>query len=406
MPPTIAVVGTLDTKHREFAFLKQSIEQQGCKTILVDLGVFDQFLLEPDITRHQVASSIGLTIDEILRKKDRSFAVHSMTKGGAKLVGDLFRREPFSAIVALGGGTGTHITAGVIQALPTGIPKLIVSTVASRDMRPVIGSKDITLMHSVSDIAGLNFVTKGTIAYAAAAIVAMANNQRVPAPSNQVIGMTSYGPLNECASFAFAEMEKLGYEVVPFHAIGPGSVAMEDLVEQGAIQGVLDLSLHEFVDALHGGYCGAIGPTRLEKPGCKGIPHVILPGGLDMVVFECTSLEGFPPALRQRTFLAHDFRSFVRTTPEDMVALARIIADKLNRAQAPPTLVIPSKGWSKADGEGRPFFDPDTNRAFVKEVKSLLDRKVKVVEVDAHINDDQCARVAVEELHRLMLSAS
>lgn len=406
MVPTIAIAVTLDTKGEEAAYLKQLIEDHGCNALVVDVGVFGPAALTPDVSREDVSEAGGLLLSELLAKGDRSLAVHTMAKGGATILQDLFKEGRFSGIISMGGGTGTNIAAGIMRELPVGIPKLIVSTVASRDMSGVIGSSDITIMHSVSDILGLNFMIRNVLGDAAGAIVGMVRNKAVPAPDKHVIGLTSYGPLNQCAFLATELLDGLGYEVVPFHAVGPGSMAMENLIEQGVIHGILDLALHEFVDHLYDGYCGRIGPSRLETAGRLGVPHVILPGGLDMVAFECTSIEGVPENLRDRTFLSHDFRSFVRTNSEDMVAVARVVADKLNRTKRPPTMIVPLNGWSKADSPGGPFYDLDVDRAFVTELKSILENRVRIVEVAANINDDSCARLAVAELHALMLGTA
>ena len=402
MVPTVAITVTLDTKGEEAAYLKQMIEGHGCNTLVVDVGVFGPAKLTPDVSREDVCTAGGILLSDLLARGDRSLAVHTMSVGGAKILKSLYTQGRFSAIISMGGGTGTNIAAGIMRGLPVGIPKLIVSTVASRDMSGVIGSSDITLMHSVADILGLNFVTRNILGDAAGAIVGMVRNQSAPVPEKKVVGLTSYGPLNQCAFLSTELLTGLGYEVVPFHAVGPGSTAMENLIEQGVVHGILDLALHEFVDQLHEGYCGGIGPARLETAGRLGAPHVILPGGLDMVAFECTSIEGIPVGLRDRTFLSHDFRSFVRTTPEDMIAVARVVADKLNRADYPPTLIIPLNGWSKADSPGGPFYDLEVDQVFISEIRSLLKTSVRVVEVAANINDDSCARLAVSELHTLM----
>jgi uncharacterized protein (UPF0261 family) len=283
-----------------------------------------------------------------------------------------------------------------------GIPKLILSTVASRDMSPVIGNKDITVMHSVADLIGLNFMTRKILADAAGAIVGMAGNRSRVSPDARVVALTSFGPLSQCAFLAHEMLRDLGYEVVPFHAVGSGSMAMEDLIDKGAIHGVLDLCLHEFADQMFGGYCKGIGPSRLETAGRKGGPQVILPGGLDMIAFECTSIKGVPEQLRDRKFLTHDFRSLVRTSADDLLALARTISEKLNRAVVQATVVIPLQGWSKADAPGAPFYEPETDQVFVVEMKNRLRPEVRVIEVDASINDEKCARLAVTELDTLM----
>jgi uncharacterized protein (UPF0261 family) len=405
MIPTIVVAATLDTKSREALFLKEAIEKHGCRTLSADLGVFDQSVLKPDVSRHEVARAAGTTIDEILDTRDRYHAVTTMRTGAFNLFRDLHRERDIAGIAAIGGGTGTNIASGAVQALPVGIPKLVVSTVASRDMSDVIGSKDVTIMHSVSDLIGLNFLTVKTLSEAAAAIAAMVQTKSPEISDRLAVGLTSYGPLNPCALTCTELLTDLGYEVIPFHAIGAGSMAMEALVSQGAIHGVLDLTLHEFADSLHGGYCGRIGPERLTSGGPDGTPRVVLPGGLDMVVFECTAREGIPEPLRDRIFVSHDFRSFVRTTAQDMYELAEMIADRLNAAHLPPTVIVPTAGWSKADCHDGPFYDPVLNNLFVNELRSRLSPDVIIAEVKGHINDRAVAEHAVNVLHELMQAA-
>jgi uncharacterized protein (UPF0261 family) len=356
--------------------------------------------ITPDISRHDIAAAADSSIAEIIAGGEKRVAFRIMSEGAARKIKQLCEAERFQAVVSVAGGTGTHLVSGALQALPIGLPKLVVTTVASRDVSSILGNKDITLMHAVCDIIGLNFMTKGLLTTAAGTIAGMITPKQTPPRDRRVIGLTSFSPLNPCAFSATTRLRGLGYEVIPFHAVGSGSMAMEELIGQGVLHGVLDLSLHEFVDWIHGGYCKSIGPGRLETAGRMGIPHVILPGGLDMIVFECTSLEGVPPHLRDRPFVSHDFRSLLRSNREDLTRLAAMIAEKANRAKRAPTFVIPSSGWSSVDAPGKPFYDPEVNQVFVSELRSLLETHVRIVEVDANINDEECAQVAVNELHR------
>jgi uncharacterized protein (UPF0261 family) len=403
MAGTVAIVATLDTKGVEMAFLKERIEALGCAALVIDVGVFEPAGITPDISRHEIAAATGGSIAEIIAGGEKRLAFRTMSEGVGRKIEELFEAGRFQAIVSVAGGTGTHLIAGALQALPVGVPKLIVTTVASRDVSSIIGSRDITLMHAVCDIIGLNFMTKGLLTKVAGTIVGMITPKFPPPADRRVIGLTSFSPLNPCTFSATARLRGLGYEVIPFHAVGSGSMAMEALIGQGVLEGVLDLSLHEFADWLHGGYCKSIGPDRLETAGRVGIPHVILPGGLDMVVFECTSLEGVPASLRDRQFVQHDFRSLLRSTREDLTRIASLIEEKANRAERAPTFVLPSGGWSSVDAPGKPFYDPELNRVFVSELKSLLGKQVRVVEIAAHINDEACAGTAVQELHKQFL---
>lgn len=402
MPPTVVIVGTLDTKGDEVGYLKGLIENMGCDAIVMDVGTLHPPTVVPDITRDEIASRAGITLETIVKNKDRRQAVETMILGGASLVRELHRGGRLSALISVGGGTGTHIGAGIMRALPLGTPKLMVSTVASRDMSDLIGTKDIAVMHSVVDILGLNPISKKILSNAAAAIAGMAKNQGRIVSEKPIIGLTSFGFITEGAMRVKAMLEELGYEVAPFHANGVGGMAMEDLIDENLISGVLDLALHEFSDQMYNGYCGAIGPGRLEAAGRAGIPQVVVPGGLDCIVLEFNSLETMPERVKGRKVFWYDFRSGVRTSADDMQSLAGTIAQKLNRAKGPAKFIVPLRGWSEADIEGGPLYEPTTNRVFITRLKSLLDGNIDVVEVDAHINDEAFARAAVSHLHLMM----
>ena len=402
MRPIVVLAATLDTKGEEIGYLKELISQNGCDSTVMDVGTLHPPAIAANISREEIAAAAGSSMKEIAERKDRRFAVQTMIDGASIIVQKLHAQDELSAILSVGGGTGTHIGMGIMRALPLGVPKLMVSTVASRDMSQLISTKDITVMHSVTDILGLNAVTKRILANAGSAIVGMARGSGKIKPDKPIIGLTSFGFITEGAMRVKGMLEDLGYDVAPFHANGTGGMAMEDLIDQGLISGVLDFALHEFSDELYNGYCGGIGPGRLESAGRKGIPQVVVPGGLDCIVLEFDSAETMPPAVRGRKVFWYDFRSGVRTNRDDVLSLARTIADKLNRATGPTKFVVPLKGWSEADIEGGPLFEPETDQIFVTELKTLLNNDVEVIEVDAHINDDEFDRRVVSQLHEVM----
>ena len=236
-----------------------------------------------------------------------------MTRGAERIVNDLHRQGVVSGILALGGGTGTHIGTGIMRSLPLGLPKVMLSTVASRDMSDLIGTKDITMMHSVMDILGLNPLSRKILANAAAAMAGMVSSPVRIDRQRPIIGLTSFGFITEGAMLVKKMLEDQGYDVAPFHANGTGGMAMEDLISQGLIDGVLDFALHEFADELYNGYCGGIGPGRMEAAGRYGIPLVAVPGGLDCVVLEFDSPETIPERFKDRKVFWYNFRSGVRT---------------------------------------------------------------------------------------------
>jgi uncharacterized protein (UPF0261 family) len=402
MPNNVVIIGTLDTKGQEVEFLRESIIGHQCVPIVLDVGILNPPTTVADILRERVALAGGSNLEELLRRKDRRLAVQTMIRGAAELLRGLNKQDELSGIIAIGGGTGTHIGMGVMRTLPLGLPKLMVSTVASRDMSNLIGTKDITVMHSVVDILGLNAVSKKILSNAAAAIAGMAKQGGKISSDKPIIGLTSFGFITQGAMRVKTMLEGLGYEVAPFHANGTGGMAMEDLIDQGLISGVMDLALHEFADALYGGYCGDIGPGRLESAGRIGLPQLVVPGGLDCIVLEFNSVETMPPDLRDRKVFWYDFRSGVRTNREDMASLAATISGKLNRAKGPTRVMIPMKGFSEADAIGAPLYEPITNQAFLSALKSGLNPAIEVIEVNAHINDAEFAEAAVSTLNSMM----
>jgi len=402
MPATVLIVGTLDTKGEEVGYLAQFMHENGCSTMILDVGILHSPTIMADVSRQQVAQAGGIPLDELIQQGDRRLSVRTMTEGAAALTQELFAHDRVSGILGLGGGTGTHIATGIMRTLPLGIPKLMVSTVASRDMTELIGTKDIVMMHSVIDLLGLNAISRKILSTAAAAMVGMVHNPVTIRADRPLVGLTSFGFVTEGAMHVKRLLEERGYDVAPFHANGIGGMALEDLVRQGLLQGVMDFALHEFADQLYGGYCGSIGPDRLESAGKSGIPQVIVPGGLDCIVLEFDSLDTMPERFRGREVFWYDFRSGVRTSVDDLLALAGTIAEKLNRATGPTTVVIPSRGWSEADSPGGPLYLPEVNARFTAELKSRLTPGVRVLEVDAHINDEEFALAAVSVFHELM----
>ena len=402
MTGSILVIGTLDTKGDEIGYLREQIVQRGHKVIVMDVGSLGEPTSQADVTRQEVAAAGGSSLSEVLAAGDRRQAVQVMTEGAGRIAQELHQAGRLSGVIAVGGGTGTHIGTGVMRALPLGLPKLMVSTVASRDMSQEIGTHDITMMHSVVDMLGLNAVSRKLLANAAGAIVGMAETKVGLACTRPLVGLTVFGFCTEGAMHIKPLLEARGYEMVAFHANGTGEMALEDLIDEGLISGVIDFTTHEFADQLHGGYCGGIGPGRLEAAGRRGIPQVVVPGGLDCIVLEFDSPETVPPQFRDRKIFWYDFRSGVRTSVEEMRVLARTISDKLNRARGPVKMVVPLRGWSEADGEGAPLYEPQTNAIFMEEMGRLLDPRIEIVEVDAHINEPRFAEAVVETFDNLM----
>jgi uncharacterized protein (UPF0261 family) len=394
---TIALVGTLDTKGAEFDFLRRQIQAAGLSTLVIDAGVLAAPPFEHDISRVEVALAGGTTIDQLLVEKDRGKSIEVMAAGAALLIRRMYDEGRIHGLISLGGSAGTTIGTAAMRALPVGFPKVMVSTLASGNTRPYVGTKDIVMFHSVLDIAGLNFISRRILRNAAAAIVGMVlQAQAESKPDKPVVAATMFGVTTPCVSRARQMLEERGLEVLVFHATGTGGQAMESLIGDGLISAVLDITTTELADELVGGILSA-GPDRLTAAGATGIPQVVCPGAIDMVNFG--PIDSVPEKFRHRQLYAHNPNvTLMRTTPEECAELGRITAQKLNAAQGPATFVMPLRGVSAIDAPGKPFYSPQADAAYLQALKRSLDPKITLVEVDAHINDDVFAAEVVARL--------
>jgi uncharacterized protein (UPF0261 family) len=325
-----------------------------------------------------------------------------MAKGAAALARQVYTRRRIAGVISLGGSAGTTIGTAAMRALPIGMPKLMVSTTASDNTRPYVGTKDICMMYSVVDIAGLNAVSRRVLANAAAAIAGMAQGDSQALASDSAkptVAATMFGVTTPCVTAARHMLEAAGYDVLVFHATGTGGEAMEGLIRDGYVQAVLDITTTELADELIGGVFSA-GPTRLEAAGETGIPQVVCPGALDMVNFG--AVNSVPERFRGRRLYVHNPSvTLMRTTPEECAELGRIIARKLNRSRGPVLFLLPRCGFSAIDTEGKPFYWPEADSAFVDALRSNLAANVELIEMDTDINDPAFARAAAEALIRL-----
>ena len=398
---TIVLFGRLDSKGKEYGFVKDRIIAGGCDVITVDTGTRGSPELKPDITREEVARASGKKITEVVDRSDESKEIEVMMEGASIIARQLYEKGKLDGVMCLGGSRGTAIGTAVMRALPFGIPKLMVSTIASGDMRPYIGTRDITVLHSVTDIAGLNRMTRKLLSYAAGAIVGAVNIDSETDETNKpVIAMSAMGGINRAAFKAQEILEDRGFEVVTFHAVGTGGRAMEETIEQGLIDGVFDLVTHELIDHLYNGYYDA-GPGRLETAGKKGIPQVVVPGCLDFIAFSPPS--NIPEEIKKREIFWHTPEvAIVRADKTEMEYSARILAEKLNKAAGPVAIVIPGRGFSPGNREGRSLYDPEADRAFIDTLKRSLNPGARFVEIDAHINDEVFAIQAVDLFCEMM----
>jgi len=403
-PKTIALLGALDTKGQEYAFLRQCIEANGFRTLLIDFGVLDPPTIWPDITREQVAAAGGSDVRALAAARDRGSAMAAMARGAAILIRQLYAEGKFHGIIALGGGGGTSVASAAMRSLPYGLPKVIVSTVAGGDVSGYVDVKDIVMIPSVVDIAGLNRISRRVLAQAAGAICGMVNAELPSGEEKPLVVATMFGNTTPCVERARAILESAGYEVLVFHATGTGGRTMENLIREGLIAGVLDVTTTEWADELVGGVLTA-GPHRLEAAADCAVPAVIAPGCLDMVNFWAP--ETIPPQFRGRKFYQHNPNiTLMRTTPEECARLGEIIGEKLNRSRGPVTVLIPRKGWSMIDAPGGPFWWPEADEAFCRSLRRVLRPDIPVVEMDANINDPVFAEACARELLRLMKEAT
>ena len=397
---TVVLLGTLDTKGEEYDFLRRKVREEGASVLLVDTGVLGAPLAQPDISRQEVAEAAGANAQELAESGDRGAAVEAMARGAAEIVKELYSQGRLDAVLALGGSGGTAIATQAMRELPVGVPKLVVSTMASGDTRPYVGAVDITLMYSVVDIAGLNPISERILGNAAAAAAGMARSQGPQAEAEKpLVGATMFGVTTPSVTEARKRLEDLGYEVLVFHATGTGGQAMEALMRSGFITASLDITTTELADELVGGVLSA-GPERLEAAGELGIPQVVSLGALDMVNFG--PFETVPAKFRDRLLYKHNPTvTLMRTTPEECATLGRLVAEKLNRARGPVTVFVPLKGVSLIATEGQVFHDPVADEALFGALREHLDPEIDLRELDLDINDPAFAEAMADRLDAL-----
>ncbi len=393
----VVLVGTLDTKGLEYGFLRDRLRENGVETLLVDAGILGDPRVEPDVTREEVARAAGTDIEGLARAGDRGVAVAAMARGAGEVVKRLHAEGRLDGVVGLGGSGGSSLVTRAMRELPVGVPKLMVSTVASGDTRPYVGESDVTMMYSVVDMAGINRISARILSNAAGAIAGMAKAEVPEVGERPLVGATMFGVTTPCVDAARGRLEALGYEVLVFHATGAGGRSMEALVRDGFITAVLDTTTTELADDLVGGVLSA-GPDRMEAAGELGIPQVVSLGALDMVNFGPP--DTIPKEFEGRLFYEHNPTvTLMRTTAEECAELGRRIANKLNAASGPLTLFIPLGGVSLIDTEGQIFHDPEADAALFGALRENLDENMEVMEIDTDVNDPAFARAMADRLH-------
>lgn len=403
MPKTILLIGAFDVKGEEYNYIREIIEKQGCRVMTMNWGVFEGPKLFPiDIDNGEVAKAGGADITKLQRDKDRGAAMKAMAAGVVVLTKKLFEEKKIDGVFGMGGSGGTSVITSGMRALPIGVPKLIVSTVASGDTSFFVGLKDITMIPSIVDIAGLNMISEKIFTQAAGAICGMVKLEyQASGDQKPIITATMFGQTTPVVNRCREILAGKGFEVLVFHASGTGGRIMESMVDEGLVYAVLDITTTEWADEIAGGTLSA-GKTRLEAPGRARIPHLIVPGCIDMVNFGPP--ETVPGKYLDRVFYqSKPTTTLMRTNVEENARMGEIFAQKANSSKGKVAFLFPLKGFSMLDSEGQPFWWPKADQAFMDSVKRNLKPGIKVVELDCHINDEAFAQKAVEMLMELMI---
>lgn len=400
MQKTIALLGAFDTKGAEYQFVKSCIERRGHRTLAIDVGVLTPPLLHPDVTREEVSRAALGDLALVVQKRDRGEATALMSRGAAALLPRLYAQRQFDGVLAMGGSGGTSIACAAMRALPLGVPKVMVSTVAGGDVSGYVGVKDIVMIPSIVDVAGVNRISREVFARAAGAICGMVETEVPRGQDKPLIAASMFGNTTPAVDHASRILEREGYEVLTFHCTGAGGRTMEGLIEAGLVAGVLDITTTEWADELAGGVLTA-GPTRLEAAARTGVPAVVAPGCLDMVNFWAPPT--IPAKFKDRRFYPHNPNvTLMRTTVEENARLGEILSEKLNASTGLVTVLLPLKGVSMIDSPGGAFWWPEADQALFHAIKSNLRKDIPVVELDCNINDPEfaeaCARRLLENL--------
>ncbi|MBO0699716.1 MAG: Tm-1-like ATP-binding domain-containing protein [Zavarzinella sp.] len=393
----VVIVGTLDTKGVEVGFVRDRLREAGLETLVIDAGALGPPAFTPDVPREQVFTAAGSSLSEVQKAADRGRAVTLAALGAARIVQELHAAGRVQGVFGLGGSAGTTIGSAAMRGLPYGVPKLLVSTLASGQVQPYVGVRDVCMMHSVTDLCGLNRFTRQILENAAAAMAGMARAaHRATGAEKPLVTATMFGVTTPCVEAARKRLEAQGFEVLVFHATGTGGRTMEAMIADGLITGVLDITTTELADELVGGVLTA-GRDRLTAAALRGVPQVISLGALDMVNFGPP--ETVPKRFEGRRFYQHNPTvTLMRTTPEENDKLGKEIAEKASAARGPTTILVPLRGVSAIDKEGGPFWWPEADQALFQSIRNWVGPSVKLVELDAHINDPEFARAAADAL--------
>lgn len=406
MKKSVLLIATMDTKGEEAYYVRDQIASYGLNPVLMNTGAFLPFDGEVDISADDVVkASIGITTEEMFKTMNKGQCIDAIIKGTEILTKKLYDEGKFDAILSIGGAQGTIVGTAAMRTLPFGVPKFMVTTVASgtATFGPFVGTKDIIMMHSVCDILGLNFVTKTVFDTAVSGIYGMLSREKEvdKKESKGAIAVSMLGTTTSGALRAKELIEKAGYEFVAYHQNGTGGIAMEEMIADGFFVGALDLNLHEIGDRYYGGLHGSIREGRLEEASKIDLPQVIAPGSINYTVQGPE--DQLSDELKSRKYIVHNpILTLVRLTKEEMVEVGKITAQKINKAKKYVSVMIPLKGLSFPDTEGREHWDPEANEAFFKSLRENVDPKIEYNEYDLHINDNEFIDIAVNRLFTLI----
>ena len=410
--PAVLLIATFDTKAEEALYLRRKMESLGCRVLSMDTGILLESGTAADIDRHRVAEAGGSSVAEMVASGDKGRCIDAMRKGACALSRKLFDAGAFQGIVAIGGAQGTDIATAAMRELPFGVPKFMVSTVASgrATFGPFVGTKDVIMMHSVADIQGVNFMTRRVFDNAAAAVCGMvlnlqghdpASSPRKSPASLPAVALSMLGTVTQGAMRAKRLLLERGYDAIAFHQNGTGGIAMEEMIREGMFKGVVDLNLHELGDSVAKGLHASIADFRLTSAGALGIPQVVVPGSINYAVMGPVGT--LSPEILRRKYIVHNSQlTLVRLSREELERTAIVMAERLNMAKGPTHVFIPLGGFSYPDHPGRGHWDPEENGLFIRTLKSRLLASIPYDEIDLNINDDAFIDTVVDELVRYM----
>jgi uncharacterized protein (UPF0261 family) len=394
---TILCIGTLDSKGTELQYIKELLERRGYTVLVMDISSLGKPLFAADIPAEEVAGAAGNTMQKVRAFKLPGTAAEVMTVGAIRVAKDLYKAGKFQGVISIGGGMGSAVASAVMRELPVGVPKVMLCSqkIVQAGIKGYVGTKDIVIIPSVADIAGLNRLTKRALSMASGAITGMMETPEIEMPEKPLVFMTMLGGTTGCGLKVKSFLEDKGFEIVIFHTIGIGGATFEEMIGSYPVMGVIELGLNEIGNELFGGLASA-GPNRLEAAGKKGVPQIITPGAVDFINF--LGPETLPDRYKNRLHFVYNPQSTVpRLNAVELKLVGETVARKINLAVGPVKVLIPIRGFSNSDREGNIFYDPIADKAFIDSLKNSLNDSIKVKEIDAHINDDEFAKAVANE---------